>query len=209
MLKRGGLVALPTETVYGLAADASNGNAVARIFEAKGRPRFNPLIAHVADFEMAQRLAIFDPLSQRLAAAFWPGPLTLVLPLLPGAPVHDLVTAGLDTIAIRMPKGFAWGLIAPLGRPLAAPRASAPLPQKPLPRILATRSISLSMAGKRLSALNLQSSRFRQDAYFYCARAEPLQTISSMLRVPNLAATFPARLKRRACCCRIMRQTPA
>ncbi|MGC4026990.1 MAG: L-threonylcarbamoyladenylate synthase [Mesorhizobium sp.] len=125
VLSRGGLVALPTETVYGLAADASNGAAVARIFEAKGRPRFNPLIAHVADMDMARRIAAFDLLSEKLAAAFWPGPLTLVLPALPGAPVHDLVTAGLDTIALRMPKGFASGLIARLGRPIAAPSANS------------------------------------------------------------------------------------
>jgi len=125
VLSSGGLVALPTETVYGLAADASNGAAVARIFEAKGRPRFNPLIAHVANLDMARRIAAFDPLSEKLAAAFWPGPLTLVLPLRSGAPVHDLVTAGLDTIAIRMPKGFAYGVIARLGRPLAAPSANS------------------------------------------------------------------------------------
>lgn len=125
VLARGGVVALPTETVYGLAADAGNGAAVARIFEVKGRPRFNPLIAHVANLAMAKRLAAFDPVSERLAAAFWPGPLTLVLPVLPGAPVHDLVTAGLDTIALRMPKGFAGGLIARLGSPLAAPSANS------------------------------------------------------------------------------------
>ncbi|RFC68995.1 MULTISPECIES: L-threonylcarbamoyladenylate synthase [Mesorhizobium] len=125
VLSRGGLVALPTETVYGLAADASNGAAVARIFEAKGRPRFNPLIAHVSDMDMARRMAAFDPLSEKLAAAFWPGPLTIVLPLLSGAPVHDLVTAGLDTIALRMPRGFASGLIARLGRPIAAPSANS------------------------------------------------------------------------------------
>jgi L-threonylcarbamoyladenylate synthase len=125
LLSSGGLVAIPTETVYGLAADAGNGAAVARIFEAKGRPRFNPLIAHVSDFEMAERVGVFDDLSRRLAAAFWPGPLTLVVPLRPGAPVHDLVTAGLDTIALRMPVGFASDAIARLGRPVAAPSANS------------------------------------------------------------------------------------
>ncbi|MBX3596931.1 MAG: threonylcarbamoyl-AMP synthase [Rhizobiaceae bacterium] len=124
VLERGGLVAIPTETVYGLSADASNGAGVARIFEAKGRPRFNPLIAHVANMNMARQVAIFDPLSEKLAAAFWPGPLTLVLPLKPGAPVHDLLTAGLGTVAVRMPKGFASELIGRLGRPLAAPSAN-------------------------------------------------------------------------------------
>jgi L-threonylcarbamoyladenylate synthase len=125
LLESGDVVAIPTETVYGLAGDATNGVAVARIFEAKGRPRFNPLIAHVADPAMAERIALFDPLSERLAQAFWPGPLTLVLPQRPGNGIHPLVTAGLDTIALRMPKGFGGELIARLGRPLAAPSANS------------------------------------------------------------------------------------
>lgn len=124
LLAEGEPVALPTETVYGLAADATNGEAVARIFEAKGRPRFNPLIAHVADLAMAERIAIFSPLAWRLAELFWPGPLTLVLPLKEGAGVHPLVTAGLTTIALRCPRGFARDVIAQLGRPLAAPSAN-------------------------------------------------------------------------------------
>ena len=101
------------------------GEVVARIFEAKGRPRFNPLIAHVSSLEMARAVALFDPLSQKLADAFWPGPLTLVLPLREGAAIHPLVTAGLSTIALRMPKGFGGELIAALGRPLAAPSANS------------------------------------------------------------------------------------
>ena len=125
LLQGGEVVAIPTETVYGLAGDATSGEAVARIFEAKGRPRFNPLIAHVADRAMAERFGVFDPLSQRLAEQFWPGPLTLVLPLRAGAGIHPLVTAGLDTIALRMPRGFGGELIARLGRPLAAPSANA------------------------------------------------------------------------------------
>ncbi|KRB32193.1 MULTISPECIES: L-threonylcarbamoyladenylate synthase [Mesorhizobium] len=125
LLRGGDVVAIPTETVYGLAADATNGIGVARIFEAKGRPRFNPLIAHVADMAMAERIAIFDPLSRRLAQSFWPGPLTLVLPQRPGNGIHPLVTAGLDTIALRMPRGFGGDLIARLGRPLAAPSANS------------------------------------------------------------------------------------
>lgn len=125
LIEAGEVVAIPTETVYGLAADATNGRAVARIFEAKGRPRFNPLIAHVSAFAMAEHLAVFDPLSRRLAEAFWPGPLTLVLPQAQRTPVHPLVAAGLDTVALRMPKGFAAGLIAALGRPLAAPSANS------------------------------------------------------------------------------------
>lgn len=125
VLARGGLAAVPTETVYGLAADAANGLAVARIFEAKGRPHFNPLIAHVSDLDMATRFANLPELALRLAQAFWPGPLTLVLPKRAVAPVHDLVTAGLDTIAIRMPRGFAGELIRALGRPIAAPSANS------------------------------------------------------------------------------------
>lgn len=124
VLDEGGIAAIPTETVYGLAGDAANGTAVARIFEAKGRPRFNPLIAHVSDMGMAERLAVFDPLSRRLAERFWPGPLTLVVPKREDAPLHPLVTAGLDTVALRMPRGFAHDLIARLGRPLAAPSAN-------------------------------------------------------------------------------------
>ena len=123
-LAEGKLVAIPTETVYGLAADATNGDAVARIFEAKGRPHFNPLICHVSDIAMAERYALIDPLSRRLIDAFWPGPLTLVVPLKPDAGIHPLVAAGLDTIALRMPRGIAGSIIAALDRPLAAPSAN-------------------------------------------------------------------------------------
>lgn len=125
IIRSGGIVALPTETVYGLAADATSGGAVARIYEAKGRPSFNPLIAHVADVEMAKRYVTFSPLAERLAAAFWPGPLTLVLPRRPDSAVSHLVTAGLDTIALRAPAHpIAQALIAAAGRPLAAPSAN-------------------------------------------------------------------------------------
>lgn len=116
---------MPTETVYGLAADATNDKAVAGIFEAKGRPSFNPLIAHVDGVEMAQRLATFSPLAENLAAAFWPGPLTLVLPRKNDAGVSLLVSAGLDTLALRAPAGpIAQALIRKTGRPLAAPSAN-------------------------------------------------------------------------------------
>ncbi|EKF19906.1 L-threonylcarbamoyladenylate synthase [Nitratireductor pacificus] len=125
LLGAGAVVAIPTETVYGLSADATNGEAVARIYEAKGRPRFNPLIAHVADIAMAERLAHFSPLARKLAEAFWPGPLTLVLPHRGGSGIHPLVTAGLDTIALRCPRGFAPRAIAALDRPLAAPSANS------------------------------------------------------------------------------------
>ncbi|MDW6020871.1 L-threonylcarbamoyladenylate synthase [Mesorhizobium sp. BAC0120] len=125
LIEAGDVVAIPTETVYGLAADATNGRAVARIFEAKGRPRFNPLIAHVSSSAMAEEIGELDPLSRRLVEAFWPGPLTLVLPLKEKASIHPLVTAGLDTVAVRMPRGFGAELIAALGRPLAAPSANS------------------------------------------------------------------------------------
>ncbi|HLT20582.1 MAG TPA: L-threonylcarbamoyladenylate synthase [Thermomicrobiales bacterium] len=121
----GGLVAMPTETVYGLAADATNGVAVARIYTAKGRPSFNPLICHVSGLTMAEEHAEFTPLARRLAERFWPGPLTLVLPRKPASAIADLVTAGLPSIALRSPKHVAaLGLIARVGRPLAAPSAN-------------------------------------------------------------------------------------
>jgi L-threonylcarbamoyladenylate synthase len=125
ILATGGLVAFPTETVYGLAADATNGAAVARLYAAKGRPRFNPLIVHVADRAAAQGLAKFDAAASALAAAFWPGPLTLVLPKMDDCPVAELATAGLDTIAVRVPDHpVARALIAAAGRPLVAPSAN-------------------------------------------------------------------------------------
>ncbi|TCL75878.1 L-threonylcarbamoyladenylate synthase [Rhizobium sp. BK251] len=124
VLSDGFPIALPTETVYGLAADATNPLAITRIYETKGRPRFNPLIAHMSGLEMAERHAIFDPLSRRLAEAFWPGPLTLVLPLRSDSAIHALATAGLDSVGIRVPVGFAGRLIGAFGRPLAAPSAN-------------------------------------------------------------------------------------
>jgi len=126
ILRRGGLVAFPTETVYGLGADAINGEAVASIFAAKGRPRFNPLIVHVRDLAQAQTLAEFPPGARELAAAFWPGALTLALPRRKDCPLSLLVSAGLDTVALRVPSHpLAMQLIAETGRPLAAPSANA------------------------------------------------------------------------------------
>jgi L-threonylcarbamoyladenylate synthase len=125
VLAAGGLVAFPTETVYGLAADATKGEAVARLYDAKGRPSFNPLIAHVADAAAARALARFDSAAEGLAAAFWPGPLTLVLPKLAPCPVAELATAGLDTIAVRVPSHpVARDILAAFGRPLVAPSAN-------------------------------------------------------------------------------------
>lgn len=119
-------VAIPTETVYGLAADATDPEAVARIYEAKGRPGFNPLIVHVSDRRAAEALAIFDDTAHRLALAFWPGPLTMVLPRRADCPIASLATAGLDTIAIRCPAhGAMQALLEVSGKPLAAPSANA------------------------------------------------------------------------------------
>jgi L-threonylcarbamoyladenylate synthase len=124
-LRAGGLVILPTETVYGLAADAANPNAVAAIYEAKGRPAFNPLIAHVADLATAQRIARFDDRALRLAKRFWPGPLTLVLPVADGGAVCDLARAGLDTVALRAPgHPLAHALLEAFGGPVVAPSAN-------------------------------------------------------------------------------------
>ena len=116
---------MPTETVYGLAADAANARAVASVYAAKGRPSFNPLIAHVSDLAMARRIARFDDRAEALAAAFWPGPLTLVLPVSDARAVCDLARAGLDTVAVRMPAHpVAQALLAAFGGPLVAPSAN-------------------------------------------------------------------------------------
>lgn len=124
LLRAGQLVAFPTETVYGLGADATNSDAVLKIYEAKGRPRFNPLIVHVADLAMAEPLVELSPMARRLAQ-FWPGPLTLVLPKRPESGLSDIVTAGLDTVGIRIPDHpLAQELIRAAGRPLAAPSAN-------------------------------------------------------------------------------------
>ncbi len=124
-LAAGGLVAFPTETVYGLGADATNGQAVARLYEAKGRPAFNPLIAHVTDQAAARKLARLNADAARLAGAFWPGPLTLVLPKEASCPVAELATAGLDSIALRVPDHVvAQKILAALGKPVVAPSAN-------------------------------------------------------------------------------------
>lgn len=125
LLECGSLVAFATETVYGLGADARNGRAVASIFAAKGRPSFNPLIVHVADIETAKTLTRWNETATRLAAAFWPGPLTLVLPLTEGHGLSGLVTAGLSTVALRMPAHVgAQALLSAFGGPIAAPSAN-------------------------------------------------------------------------------------
>ena len=126
LLRAGACVAIPTETVYGLAADARDGAAVARIYAAKGRPSFNPLIVHVPDLAAAEAIAHFTPAARALAEGFWPGALTLVLPLRADAGIASLVTAGLDTIGLRVPAHpAARALLRTFGGPLAAPSANA------------------------------------------------------------------------------------
>jgi L-threonylcarbamoyladenylate synthase len=125
LLREGGLVALPTETVYGLAADATSGAAVAGIYAAKERPSFNPLIAHLPDLAAAQRQGLFDANALALARAFWPGPLTLVVRVSKSCTVCDLARAGLDTVALRVPSHrVAQAVLAQAGRPIAAPSAN-------------------------------------------------------------------------------------
>lgn len=125
VLRAGNLVIMPTETVYGLAADASNPDAVSKIFEAKGRPRFNPLIAHVVDLAAAEEVAIFDERARALAKAFWPGPLTIVAPVRDATRVCDLARAGLDSVAIRVPAHEqARAVIAAFGGAVVAPSAN-------------------------------------------------------------------------------------
>jgi L-threonylcarbamoyladenylate synthase len=124
-LAEGGLIAFPTETVYGLGADAANPAAIARLYQAKGRPAFNPLIAHVGDLAAGQKIARFDATATALAQAFWPGPLTLVLPKSRDCPVADLATAGLDTIAVRVPAHpVARAILRAFGGPVVAPSAN-------------------------------------------------------------------------------------
>ena len=125
ILREGGLVALPTETVFGLGADATNGKAVAAVFAAKGRPSFNPLIVHVPSLAAAAKLVDITPTARFIAQALWPGPLTLVLPLREGSGIDPLVTAGLPTLAVRVPAHpLAQRLLAEVGRPIAAPSAN-------------------------------------------------------------------------------------
>jgi L-threonylcarbamoyladenylate synthase len=124
-LAGGGLVAFPTETVYGLGADAANAAAITRLYQAKGRPAFNPLIAHVSDIEAATKIAVFDAPAIALAEAFWPGPLTLVLPKAKDCPVADLATAGLETVAIRVPAhSLAREILRAFGAAVVAPSAN-------------------------------------------------------------------------------------
>ena len=136
-LGQGGLVAFPTETVYGLGADATNAAAIARLYQAKGRPAFNPLISHVGDLAHARTIGRFDETALKLAHAFWPGPLTLVLPKTADCAVAELATAGLETIAIRIPSHpVARAILDAFGKPVWLPRPIFPaMCRRPRPRM--------------------------------------------------------------------------
>src|SRR5258708_4084172 len=152
-LAAGGVVAFPTETVYGLGADATNDKAVAKLYAVKERPSFNPLIAHVADLAAAQRLAVFNDTASALARALWPGPLTLVLPKSAHCPVGLLATAGLDTIAVRVPSHpVALQILGAFGKPVVAPSANrsgkvSPTRAHPVPHDRRHRSEPLTNQG--------------------------------------------------------------
>lgn len=151
LLTDGGLVAFPTETVYGLGGDARDDRAVARIYEAKGRPSFNPLIVHLPDLIAVERIAQVGPKARMLAQAFWPGPLTLVLPLREGSGISPLVTAGLETVAVRVPAHpLAQRLLRAFGGPLAAPSAN------PSGRVSPTRAehVMEGLSGRIAAVLN-------------------------------------------------------
>lgn len=179
LIAKGGLVAFPTETVYGLGADATDGLAVARIYAAKGRPAFNPLIVHVPDLAAAERLAVFDDTALLLAKAFWPGPMTLVLPLEPDHELASLVTAGLDTVAIRVPASDgAQAVLRAAGTPVAAPSAN------PSGRISATRADHvIAGLGDRVDAI-LDGGACAVGVESTILRTEPL----ALLREGGLAA---------------------
>ncbi len=161
-LAAGRLVLLPTETVYGLAADAGDPEAVARIFEAKGRPRFNPLIAHVHDLAAAERIAVFDDRARRLAKAFWPGPLTIVAPLRDARTVCDLARAGLETVAVRIPSHpLARAVLAAFGGPVVAPsanRSGRPSPTRYLDAVEETGSAAAVVLDGGDCAIGLEST---------------------------------------------------
>ena len=137
-LRNGELVAVPTETVYGLAANALDGEAVKKIFKAKGRPMDNPLIVHISDFEQIMQFELVREIpkaARKLAESFWPGPLTVIMPK--GRAIPDEVSAGLDTVAVRFPShDITRAVITAAGRPLAAPSANIPVAQVPLPHIM-------------------------------------------------------------------------
>ena len=197
LLRAGDLVAFPTETVYGLGGDAMNDVAVARIFEAKGRPRFNPLIVHVPDVAQARAFARFSPDAERLADTFWPGPLTLVLPLREGAGLSALVSAGNDSVAVRVPAHpVAQALLRAFGGPLAAPSAN------PSGRVSPTRAahVLAGLVGRIAAvvdggpcAVGLESSIVALDpARLLRPGGLPAEAIEACLGAPLVTGPDPA-----------------
>lgn len=190
LLVDGALVAVPTETVYGLGADAGNDRAVAGIFEAKGRPVFNPLIVHVTDLGAAEKMCIFNPQARALAAAFWPGPLTLVLPVRPGAPLSRLVTAGLDTVAVRVPAHpVARAVLAAFAKPVAAPSANlsgkvSPTTAAHVLAGLAGRIAAVVDAGPCDVGVESTIVGFGQGPVLLRAGGVPLEALETCLGVP-------------------------
>ncbi|KHK89600.1 L-threonylcarbamoyladenylate synthase [Novosphingobium malaysiense] len=198
ILREGGLVAVPTETVYGLAARADRDESVAAIYRAKGRPSFNPLIVHVPDLATAQALAAFDERALRLAEAFWPGPLTMVLPLRKQAPVAAAVTAGLTTIALRCPAHPVMRrLIAEAGVPLAAPSANrsggvSPTDSAHVVESLGARIDAVLDGGACKSGLESTIVALRGDGRWQVLRPGPIEEscISAELGTPSEAVTL-------------------
>ena len=199
LLREGRLVAFPTETVYGLGADATNGMAVAAIFQAKGRPRFNPLIVHVASVQIAQGHGLFTPLALRLAEAFWPGPLTLVLERRATSDIADLAAAGLGTVALRVPDHpIAQALLAAVARPLAAPSAnrSGRVSSTQAEHVLADLNGSVALildGGPTAHGLESTILDARGDVpVLLRAGAVPAETIEAVLGAPLLRQTAPS-----------------
>ncbi len=198
LLSEGALVSFPTETVYGLGADARRGEAVAAIYEAKGRPSFNPLIVHVADTQSAQRYVRWSDAAEILATAFWPGPLTLVMPLAKDHGLSSLVTAGLDTVALRVPAHpAAQELLLTFGGPVAAPSAN------PSGRISATTAehVIAGLGGKIAAVLDdgpclvgLESTIVGLDGpdpMLLRAGGLPQEAIENALGTPLVTVTGP------------------
>lgn len=191
ILRNGGLIGFPTETVYGLGGDARNDHAVARIFEAKGRPHFNPLIVHVPDLATAQTYAVFNDQALALAAQFWPGPLTMVLPLRLDACLSPLVTAGLESVAIRVPAHpLARALLRAFDGPLAAPSAN------PSGRISPTRAdhVLAGLSGRIEGVLNAGPCDVGVESTIIGLVGEPALLRPGGVPVEALEAALGARL---------------
>lgn len=191
LLAEGGLVAFPTETVYGLGGDARSDRAVARIYEAKGRPSFNPLIVHVPDLIAAEKIAHVGPNARNLAQAFWPGPLTLVLPLREGAGISPLVTAGLETVAVRVPAHpLAQRLLRAFGGPLAAPSAN------PSGRVSPTRAAHVleGLSGRIAAVLDGGPCAVGLESTIVLADPDPVLLRPGGLPVEALEASLGGRM---------------